>query len=142
MVNVKGNAVKQGAVYNVMADQWEEMPKGMLAGWNGPAAVAEETAAGEEDDEIYMVDEAKGSLSRYKSENDSWEEVIQSSGYLKGAERIAVERGKVCAVSGHGRWVTVVDVTARPARIWVVNPPPEMEFIAVHILPRMTSSEN
>nr|GMD71752.1 F-box/kelch-repeat protein SKIP25-like [Ipomoea batatas] len=84
----------------------------------------------------------KGSLRRYKAEDDSWEEVIQSSEYLKGAERIAVERGKVCAVSGRGRWVTVVDVAARPARIWVVNPPPEMEFIAVHILPRMKNVEN
>ncbi|XP_019187483.1 PREDICTED: F-box/kelch-repeat protein SKIP25-like [Ipomoea nil] len=135
MVNIKGNAVKEGAVYDVTADQWEKMPRGMLAGWNGPAA-------GDGDDEIYMVDESIGSLSRYKAEDDSWEEVIQSSEYLKGAERIAVERGKVCTVSGRGRWVTVVDVAAQPARIWVVNPPPEMEFIAVHILPRMKSVEN
>nr|GMD62199.1 F-box/kelch-repeat protein SKIP25-like [Ipomoea batatas] len=137
MVNIKGNAVKEGAVYDVTADRWEKMPRGMLAGWNGPAAVAEDG-----DDEIYMVDEAIGSLRRYKAEDDSWEEVIQSSEYLKGAERIAVERGKVCAVSGRGRWVTVVDVAAQPARIWVVNPPPEMEFIAVHILPRMKNVEN
>ena len=35
MVNVKGNAIKQGGVYNVAMNQWEDMPEGMLAGWNG-----------------------------------------------------------------------------------------------------------
>ena len=58
MVNVKGNAVKEGAIYDVESDLWEDMPEGMLAGWNGPVATMDEMV-------MYVVDEAKGALSMY-----------------------------------------------------------------------------
>ncbi|KAE8673800.1 Glutathione S-transferase TAU 8 [Hibiscus syriacus] len=94
MVNVKGNAVKEGAVYDVGLDKWEEMPQGMVAGWNGPAAAMDE-------DVIYVVDEIKGRLSRYDGERDGWVKVIELE-QLKRAEQIAAARGKICAVSGNG----------------------------------------
>ncbi|KAK3009133.1 hypothetical protein RJ639_013910 [Escallonia herrerae] len=129
MVNVKGHAMKEGAVYDVVKDKWEKMPEGMLAGWNGPAASNEE-------DVMYVVDDEKGGLKKYDMENDCWQEVIESSERLKGAEQIAVGRGRLCAAYGNGGRIAVVDV-ARPARAWFVHPPPEMEVVAVHILPRM-----
>ncbi|KAL2490094.1 F-box/kelch-repeat protein SKIP25-like [Forsythia ovata] len=57
MVNVKGDVAKEGAVYDVQTDAWEEMPVGMLVGWRGPAAAMD-------DDTIYMVDESKGALRK------------------------------------------------------------------------------
>ncbi|KAL7204097.1 hypothetical protein ACSBR2_017210 [Camellia fascicularis] len=134
MVNVKGNAIKQGAVYDVAGDRWEEMPEGMLAGWNGPVGAAEE-------EEMYVVDEGKGVLRKYDCGGDRWEEVVELEEELKGAEQIAAGRGRVCVVSGDGRRIVVVDVVAKPPRTWVVNPPPEMEVVAVHILPRMSLPE-
>ncbi|XP_052192212.1 F-box/kelch-repeat protein SKIP25-like [Diospyros lotus] len=132
MVNVKGNAIKQGGVYNVAVNQWEDMPEGMLAGWNGPAAA---TMDGGE--EMYVVDEANGVLSKYDPNNDTWEMLVESAEHLKGAEQIAAGRGRVCVVCANGRQIVVVDVVARPTRTWVVNPPLGMEVISVHILPRM-----
>lgn len=58
MVNVKGNAVKEGVVYDMESDRWEEMPEGMVAGWKGPAAAAAEEA------EMYVVDECKGGFEQ------------------------------------------------------------------------------
>lgn len=129
IVNVKGNAVKEAAVYNIMTNQWEVMPEGMRGGWNGPAAT-------DDGGVMYVVDETTGVLSRYISENDHWDELIESE-VLKGAEQIAAGRGRVCAVCADGARIAVVDVVDKPARIWIVNPPPEMEAVAVHILPRM-----
>ncbi|KAE8673801.1 Glutathione S-transferase TAU 8 [Hibiscus syriacus] len=122
MVNVKGNAVKECAVYNVGLDKWEEMPQGMVAGWNGPAAAMDE-------DVIYMVDEVKGSLRRYDSERDCWVKVIELE-QLKRAEQVAEARGKICAVSDNGERIVVVDVGEGPARFWEVAPPRGAEVVA------------
>ncbi|KAL3815187.1 hypothetical protein ACJIZ3_016455 [Penstemon smallii] len=133
MVNIKGKAVKEGTIYDVVKDQWEDMPRGMLAGWNGPATV--------DDNEMYVVDQENGSLSKYDADNDCWEELIEPSAYLKGVENISACRGKVCAVFADGVKIVVADILARPATIWMVNPPQGMEVIAVHILPRMSLPE-
>ncbi|CAI9103335.1 OLC1v1001798C1 [Oldenlandia corymbosa var. corymbosa] len=135
IVNVKGNAVKEAATYDVVADRWEVMPEGMRGGWNGPAAADDDNGV------MYVVDETTGVLSRYVLEDDRWEEVIGSE-YLKGVEQIAAGRGRVCAVCGGGRHIAVVDVVDNPAKIRVLNPPPEMEVVAVHILPRMVRSSD
>ncbi|MBA0618572.1 hypothetical protein Godav_027892 [Gossypium davidsonii] len=134
MVNVKGNAVKEGAVYDVELDKWEEMPQGMVAGWNGPAATMDE-------DVIYVIDEVKGRLSKYDGENDCWEKVIELE-QLKRAEQITAGRGKICAISEKGEKIVVVDVRDKPARFWEVAPPPGMEVVAVHVLPRMISRQH
>ncbi|KAF9606463.1 hypothetical protein IFM89_025293, partial [Coptis chinensis] len=48
VVNVKGNVVKEGVVYDVEKDTWQEMAEGMLIGWNGPTAqVMEQTTDAE-----------------------------------------------------------------------------------------------
>lgn len=137
MVNVKGSSVKQGGVYDVSADQWEDMPEGMLAGWKGPAAAATDGGSGE----MYMVDETKGRLSRYDDEGDEWEVVVEAPELLRGARQAAAGRGKVCVVCGGGGRILVVDVTERLPRTWVVDPPPDMEVVAVHVLPRMSLPE-
>ncbi|GMH09141.1 hypothetical protein Nepgr_010981 [Nepenthes gracilis] len=131
MVNVKGNAAKEGAVYDVGHDRWEEMPERMIAGWRGPAAAMEE-------DVIYVVDESKGVLRRYDDENDGWVDVLESE-RLRKAQHIAAARGRVCVVVGGGEsgGVVMVDVVASPPRLWVVDMPPGLEAVAVHILPRM-----
>lgn len=129
MVNIKGKAVKEGAVYNVVMDQWEAMPRGMLHGWNGPATV--------DDDVMYVVDQERGSLRKYDADNDRWEETIEPLEHLIGAEHISAGQGKVCAVSADGGKIVVVDVLTRPPKVWMVNPPLGMEVIAVHVLPRM-----
>ncbi|KAJ8573481.1 hypothetical protein K7X08_009992 [Anisodus acutangulus] len=135
MVNNKGLAVKQGAAYDVTQDEWEEMPEGMLGGWNGPAAA---TTINDEN-EMYVVDETKGSLSKYVSETDEWEELIESCDILKGAEQITAGRGRVCVICSGGRKIAVVDVATTPANvIRVLSTPPEMEAIALHILPRIS----
>ncbi|MED6183803.1 hypothetical protein PIB30_041176 [Stylosanthes scabra] len=129
MVNVKGDAAKEGVVYDVEEDLWKEMPEGMLAGWRGPVA-----AMGEE--VMFVVDEVKGIMRRYVEEEDSWEEVVEDE-RLKGAEQISAEGGRVCVVCGGGGGIFVVDVVARPRRIWVVELLEGFEAIAVHVLPRM-----
>ncbi|KAL2514124.1 F-box/kelch-repeat protein SKIP25 [Forsythia ovata] len=133
-VNINGKASKDGIVYDFLTNQWEEMSRGMLAGWIGPAAV--------DGDFMYVVDQENGSLSKYNAENDCWERLINSSEHLKGAEHIAAGGGRVCAVCAGGGKIIVVDILATPAKIWVVSPPSESEVIAVHILPRMTHFEN
>ncbi|KAF8380807.1 hypothetical protein HHK36_028301 [Tetracentron sinense] len=133
MVNVKGDAVKEGLVYDVERDLWEEMPNGMLIGWKGPAAAMDE-------DVIYVVDVGKGVLRKYNPEMDCWEELLQSE-YLKGAEQIAAAGGRVCAVCAEGKGIAVVDVVGRPMRLWVVDPPPALEAVAVHILQRTSRPE-
>ncbi|KAG0497816.1 hypothetical protein HPP92_002252 [Vanilla planifolia] len=66
MVNVRGRGAKEGAVYNIGRDQWEEMPSGMMAGWTGPAASDDEGAGA-----IYVVDEGTGEVRAYEFEEDS-----------------------------------------------------------------------
>ncbi|XP_022747623.1 F-box/kelch-repeat protein SKIP25-like [Durio zibethinus] len=133
MVNVKGNAVKEGAVYNVELDKWEDMPPGMVAGWTGPAATMDE-------DVIYVIDEVKGCLSKYDGEKDCWVKVIELE-QLKRVEQIAAGRGKICAVSANGESIIVVDVGGRAARFWEVAPPRGLEVVAAHVLPRISRQE-
>nr|XP_004229582.1 F-box/kelch-repeat protein SKIP25-like [Solanum lycopersicum] len=138
MVNIKGRAVKQGTIYDVTKDEWKEMPKGMLEGWIGPSSATTTTTINDES-EMYVVDETKGSLSKYVSETDQWEELIESCDDLKGAEQITVGRGRVCVICGRGRLIVVVDVSVTPVNvIRVVSTPPELEAIALHILPRIS----
>lgn len=134
MVNVKGVATKEGAVYDVASDVWEEMPEGMLGGWRGPAA-AMAMAGGAE--EMYVVDEGKGILRKYDGERDAWEEVVEAE-VLRGAEHMAAGGGRVVVVSGGGGRIVVVDVVASTPRIWVVDPPEGLDAVAVHVLPRMS----
>ena len=134
MVNVKGVATKEGAVYDVASDVWEEMPEGMLGGWRGPAA-AMAMAGGAE--EMYVVDEGKGILRKYDGERDAWEEVVEAE-VLRGADHMAAGGGRVVVVSGGGGRVVVVDVVASTPRIWVVDPPEGLDAVAVHVLPRMS----
>ncbi|GMI64987.1 KAR-UP F-box 1 [Hibiscus trionum] len=134
MVNVKGKAVKEGAVYDVGLDKWEEMPQGMVGGWNGPAAAAVD------EDVIYVIDEVKGRLSKYDGERDCWVKVIELE-QLKRAEQMAAGRGKICAVSANGERIIVVDVREEPVRSWEVAPPRGLEVVAVHVLPRMISRQ-
>lgn len=191
MVNVKGNAGKEGVVYDIMENRWEKMAYGMVSGWDGPVGVtrgfkrvspsdpippadhtthttnmeevncsssktndiitrlepessfidsrlltARASMHGEEDEEVmYVVDEKMGGVRKYDDENDCWEDVIEGSELLEGAEQLAIGGGKICIVS-HGR-IMVVDVMAKPVKIWVVDPPrTEYEVISVHILGR------
>uniref|UniRef100_A0A5B7BK29 Putative F-box/kelch-repeat protein SKIP25-like n=1 Tax=Davidia involucrata TaxID=16924 RepID=A0A5B7BK29_DAVIN len=130
MVNVKGNAAKEGVVYDIEKDSWEEMPDGMLAGWRGPAAAMDE-------DTIYVVDESKGALRRYDPDNDGWVEILESE-RLRGAEHMVAAGGRVCVVCGGGDGIVAVDVVALPPKLWVVDTPPGYQAIAVHILPRIS----
>ncbi|CAL0314218.1 unnamed protein product [Lupinus luteus] len=127
MVNVKGDAAKEGVIYDVEEDLWKEMPEGMLGGWRGPVAAMAE-------DVMYVVDEVKGCLKKYVAEEDYWEEVMVCES-LRGAEQIAAEGGRVCVVSG-GK-IMVVDVVAAQPRLTVVDLPQGFQAVAVHILPRM-----
>lgn len=131
MVNVKGDAAKEGVVYDVEEDTWKEMPEGMLLGFRGPVAAMEEEV-------MYVVDEAKGILSRYSSEDDVWEKIFESQ-RLKGAEQMVAKQGRICVVSTAG--ISVVDVVAAPPKISVVELPEGFEAVAVHVLPRMPVTE-
>ncbi|OVA18412.1 hypothetical protein BVC80_1833g76 [Macleaya cordata] len=133
MVNVKGNAVKEGVIYDVVKDLWEEMPQGILIGWNGPAASMDE-------DEIYAVDERKGMLRKYNLEFDFWEDVFESTN-LKGAVQITARGGKVCVVGAGGNEIVVIDVVAKPVKMWVLEPPPEFQVVAIHVLQRLSKPE-
>ncbi|KAJ8771711.1 hypothetical protein K2173_026888 [Erythroxylum novogranatense] len=133
MVNVKGNAVKEGLVYDVKDDKWLGMPEGMLEGWTGPVAAMKE-------DVLYVVDERKGTLCEYDGGKDCWRQVIELE-ELKFAEQITAGKGKICAVCENGERLVVVDVLANPARVWIVKPPSGLQLIAVHILPRMSRQE-
>lgn len=133
MVNVKGHALKEGLVYDLEKDEWEEMPEGMIEGWRGPVAAMDEK-------DMYVVDEISGSLRRYDSEKDFWEEVMESN-RLKGAVQMAAGGGRVCVVCGGSRGeIVVVDVVTSPARLWVEPTPPGTEVVAVHVLPRMNGA--
>lgn len=142
MVNVKGNARKEGAVYDVKNDTWQDMPQGMIGGWNGPAAASinDDNDDDHDHDVMYVVDESRGVLSKYDDENDCWEMVVESD-VLREAEQVCAGRGRVCVVCANEKRIVVVDVVAPQPRIWVVEPPPLLQVVAVHILPRMCRSE-
>ncbi|KAK7309481.1 hypothetical protein RJT34_06239 [Clitoria ternatea] len=127
MVNVKGDAAKEGVVYDVARDTWREMPEGMLHGWRGPVAAMEEEV-------MYVVDEVKGSVRVYVEERDAWDEVMECSRF-KGAEQLVAEHGRLCVVSTSG--ISVVDLLAAPPRVLPVQLPEGFEPVAVHVLPRM-----
>ncbi|KAL6180910.1 hypothetical protein ACLB2K_047568 [Fragaria x ananassa] len=126
MVNVKGDALKDGLVYDAEKDTWQDMPQGMIAGWTGPVAALDE-------DVMYVVDEGKGALRRYDPGRDTWQQIIESD-CLKGADQIAADGGRVCVVC-RGR-IVVVDVAAARPSLWEVETLPGLEAVAIHILPR------
>ncbi|KAK1261683.1 putative F-box/kelch-repeat protein [Acorus gramineus] len=132
MVNVWGKAAKEGIVYDVEGDAWEEMPRGLLEGWNGPTASMEER-------EIYTVDEGTGTMRVYDCERDRWMDVIESEA-LKGAVHMAAGGGRVCVVCEGGDEIAVVDVAAN--KMWKVEPPQGNRVVSVHVLPRMSSSSD
>ncbi|KAL7111970.1 hypothetical protein ACP275_05G123000 [Erythranthe tilingii] len=134
MVNVKGDAAKEGTIYDVESDCWGNMPEGMLAGWRGPAAAMEEET-------IYVVDESRGLLKRYDHVIDEWVEVVENS-MLKGAQQLAAAGGRVCILCCDGDRIAVVDVAAPPpVRLWVVDAPPGFQLMGIHILPRLSHSD-
>lgn len=133
MVNVKGDSAKEGIIYNVKDDTWEEMPEGMLAGWRGPAAAMDEET-------IYMVNESKGVLRMYDPVKDVWFQLLESK-MLKGAQYLAAAGGRVCIVGGSGVGIVVVDVAVSPPRLWLVDTPPGLEPVAIHVLPRMSHQD-
>lgn len=134
MVNVKGDAAKEGIIYDVGSDTWQEMPEGMLVGWRGPAAAMEEEV-------IYTVDESKGALRKYDPGSDSWIMILEND-MLKGAQHMAAAAGRVCVVSDGGDGIVVVDVVAEPPRLMVVETPVGFQVLDVHILPRMNQLES
>lgn len=135
MVNVKGDAAKEGLVYDTEKDAWEDMPEGMLAGWKGPVAAMDEEV-------IYVVEELKGALKRYDPERDDWEDIMESE-RLIGAQQISAGGGRVCVVCGgsNSGGIVVLDVVTDPVRLWIVETPPGFEAVAVHILPRMSQPD-
>ncbi|VVA93212.1 unnamed protein product [Arabis nemorensis] len=132
MVNVKGNAIKEGVIYDVVKDDWESMPEEMLVGWRGPVTAMEE-------EKLYSVDETNGKVRIYQEEKREWREVTVVDGgeeMLKGALQVTAVAGKLCVVTGDGR-IVVVDVTTEPAKIWNLELPLGLEPVSVHVLPRM-----
>ncbi|KAL2348793.1 hypothetical protein Fmac_002793 [Flemingia macrophylla] len=127
MVNVKGQAAKEGAVYHAAEDLWKEMPHGMLCGWTGPVAAMDEEV-------MLVVDQAKGFVREYLPEQDSWRDVFQNQ-RLKGAEHLLAHRRKLCVVSPSG--ISVLDLALSPPRIFPVPLPEGFHPVAVHVLPRM-----
>ncbi|KAK6782746.1 hypothetical protein RDI58_020542 [Solanum bulbocastanum] len=134
MVNVKGDAAKEGIIYDVGSYTWQEMPEGMLVGWRGPAAAMEEEV-------IYTVDESKGALRKYDPGSDSWIMILENE-MLKGAQHMAAAGGRVCVVCGGGDGIAVVDVTAEPPSLVVVETPVGFQVLDVHILPRMNQLDS
>ncbi|KAG6792643.1 hypothetical protein POTOM_001795 [Populus tomentosa] len=130
MVNMKGDAPKEGLVYDTEKDAWENMPEGMLAGWRGPVASMDEET-------MFMVDEARGVLRKYDPEEDYWEHMMESE-RLVGAQKIAAGSGRVCVIRGCRTEIVVLDVAALPVKLWVVKTPLGFEALAIHILPRMS----
>ncbi|KAK8587673.1 hypothetical protein V6N13_086655 [Hibiscus sabdariffa] len=123
------NVAKQGTLYDVDNDIWEEMPEGMVAGWRGPVAAMDEEV-------LYAVDESKGVLTRYIQENDNWEAIMEKKS-LRGARQMAAARGRLCVICGDGE-ILIIDVAASPPKFWAVESPPELEPLAVHVLPRLS----
>ncbi|KAM3192786.1 hypothetical protein ACQJBY_069782 [Aegilops geniculata] len=145
MVNLRGSGAKEGAVFDLVAGRWEDMPPGMLAGWKGPAAASPDSG-----DTIFVVDEERGALNAYDWGSDRWTTVAEA-GLLKGAAEMAAGGGRVCVVSHGGAKVVVVDVTPKarsrgsttpaPPRMWEVEAPAGRRVVSLHVLPRMTRPE-
>ncbi|KAB2055822.1 hypothetical protein ES319_A11G063800v1 [Gossypium barbadense] len=123
------NVAKQGTLYDVTNDIWEQMPEGMVGGWRGPVAAMDEEV-------LYAVDEDKGLLTRYNQDSDNWE-VIMEVENLRGACQMAAAGGRLCVICGDGE-ILVIDVVAAPPKFWTVQRPAELEPLAVHILPRLS----
>ncbi|KAE8700033.1 F-box/kelch-repeat protein SKIP25 [Hibiscus syriacus] len=121
------NVAKQGSLYDVDNDRWEEMPAGMVAGWKGPVADMDEEV-------LYAVDESKGVLTRYNQESDNWE-VIMETESLRGARQMTAASGRLCVICGDGQ-IIVIDVSSPSPKLWAVESPPELDPLAVHVLPR------
>ncbi|CAL5040445.1 unnamed protein product [Urochloa decumbens] len=141
MVSLRGRGAKEGAVFDLEAGRWEDMPPGMLAGWKGSAAAAD-------DETIFVVDEERGALSAYDWGGDRWRTVVESE-RLKGAAEMAAGGGRVCVAAEDGAKVIVVDVTPQkptwrhppPPRMWEVAAPEGKRVVALHVLPRMPRAE-
>ncbi|KAL6873615.1 hypothetical protein ACP4OV_013697 [Aristida adscensionis] len=154
MVSLRSRGAKEGAVFDLRAGRWEDMPPGMLAGWKGPAAAASSSSpdgggAGGEEDTIYVVDEERGALLAYDWAGDRWRTVAESE-RLRGAAEVAAGGGRVCVVAEGAEKVIVVDVAPKPPnrspapappRMWEVAAPPGKRVVALHVLPRMTRAE-
>lgn len=129
MVNVKGNAAKEGFVYDAGKDEWDDMSEGMLGGWRGPAASMNE-------DDIYVVDDKRGVLMKYEWHKDAWCEILNSE-LLIGAEQMAAAGGRICVVIGGSGKIVVVDVACRTPSVLTVETPDGLRANSVHVLPRM-----
>ncbi|CAM0909827.1 unnamed protein product [Alopecurus aequalis] len=143
MVSLRGRGAKEGAVLDLDDGRWADMPPGMLAGWNGPAAASPDTG-----DTMFLVDEEGGMLKAYDWATDRWRKVAEAE-RLKGASELAAGGGRVCVVADGGKKVVVVDVTltrrdststAAP-RMWEVEAPAGRRVVSLHVLPRMTRPE-
>ncbi|KAJ1260994.1 hypothetical protein BS78_10G274400 [Paspalum vaginatum] len=142
MVSLRSRGAKEGAVFDLRAGRWEDMPPGMLAGWKGSAAVA---GGGT----IFVVDDERGALLAYDWAADRWATVAESE-RLKGAAEMAAGGGRVCVAAQGGEKVIVVDVAPRPKpprswghaaaepSMWEVPTPHGKRVVALHVLPRMT----
>ncbi|WVZ78561.1 hypothetical protein U9M48_026253 [Paspalum notatum var. saurae] len=144
MVSLRSRGAKEGAVFDLRAGRWEDMPPGMLAGWKGSAAAS----AGSET--IFVVDDERGALLAYDWAADRWATVAESE-RLKGAAEMAAGGGRVCIAAQGGEKVIVVDVATRmpprlsqrghaaaaAPRMWEVAAPPGKRVVALHVLPRM-----
>ncbi|CAA7406471.1 unnamed protein product [Spirodela intermedia] len=137
IVNVRGRASKEGAVYDIAADRWEDMPRGLLAGWTGPVAAAEDDddQPGSPGGTIYVADEAEGVLKAYDWFHDRWIPVARSE-LLREAVHVTAGGGRVCVACSGGKALVVVDVSSRPARMWAVDLPPGKKVVGLHVLPR------
>ncbi|RLN11406.1 F-box/kelch-repeat protein SKIP25 [Panicum miliaceum] len=147
MVSLRSRGAKEGAVFDLGAGRWEDMPPGMLALWKGSAAAASTGGA----ETIFVVDEERGALIAYDWGGDRWRTVAESE-RLKGATEMAAGGGRVCVAAEGGAKVIVVDVktlkpprrTGGPAavpRMWEVAAPAGKRVVALHVLPRMTRAE-
>ncbi|XVF00017.1 hypothetical protein REPUB_Repub03eG0249900 [Reevesia pubescens] len=126
------NVAKQGTIYDTKNDIWEDMPEGMVGGWRGPVTSMDE-------DVLYAVDEGKGVITRYNQDTDDWGQIMKSE-RLRGARQMAAGGGRLCVICSDGE-ILVIDVVMAPPRLWVVESPPGLEPLGVHVLPRMSRPE-
>lgn len=135
MVNLQGRCAKEGAAYDVRMNRWEDMPIGLLTGWTGPAA-------SDERGDIYVVEEATGTLRVYHWGRDTWLTLIREEGRLKGATQMTAREGTVFVVAAGGEALVVVDVKRKGSAVWVLEPPRGKKMLNVHLLPRMSRVES
>ncbi|TVU02992.1 hypothetical protein EJB05_51485, partial [Eragrostis curvula] len=148
MVSLRSRGAKEGAVFDLAAGRWEDMPPGMVAGWTGPSAASPDCG-----DTIFVVDEERGALTAYDWAGDRWRTVVESE-RLKGASEVTAGGGRVCVAVDGGQKVVVVDVTSANSkprygnssssatpRLWEMAAPAGKRVVALHVLPRMTRAE-